>query len=653
MHFMSIRSKWGAAWAAGLSVNAVAVACGRSPTTADGPIPNAVTESPTKADGREASTPEAVALSGARTNIARPGGTPLAARNFDVLRRKDIDALGFGEATEANYCFTPPSVAASDVVHDRALFVHDRATLDALGPKTFSLARTLEKISTDAIAAGASEATAESLFVALWDTQNPNAQAQTPAEGAHCDDDNTTLNGFPNACRPTEGAQAKAADVAAEIASYAPIGLVNRIDLAADGWKNCGEHRIVYGRDGGGFKRNLIIFEAVLPNPRPGCASGCREVAEHWQKLSTVSNPKDRARHLEKLFYQGVGSLRPVVHVAHYAAKPATSTGYGGAGSGQIRTNQFMANNPATEPWILKEFKLALDCSASPCVLDAVPIPVKVNPDGNLWTETTAGLGDDFQQHVVLTQVDALANADINAFSYQVPLVYDAARSQSLAPPVADHYANAYDVPGSPGGFKEKLATAATAKGLTDKQLVNRALALSCAGCHQPAEFGLNAADSIGPRMTWPDSTGSFVHVDVRANNGVHALSAALTDVFLPARAANLAKVLSAPACMCRFKRSDLPAPKLAELERLTSPKPPEDVGELRAREARLKTRIDAARGGAGSLPELAPEDARLDLKAVRDAAPAVRGVVRRKAVQGIVRDEPPRKTVTGHFRTH
>jgi hypothetical protein len=57
----------------------------------------------------------------------------------------------------------------------------------------------------------------------------------------------------------------------------------------------------------------------------------------------------------------------------------------------------------------------------------------------------------------------------------------------------------------------------------------NRAEAMSCGGCHQ------NSNDAeIAPNVHWPKS-GSFVHVDEKG-----ALSPALTEQFLPARAALL-----------------------------------------------------------------------------------------------------------------
>ena len=59
-----------------------------------------------------------------------------------------------------------------------------------------------------------------------------------------------------------------------------------------------------------------------------------------------------------------------------------------------------------------------------------------------------------------------------------------------------------------------------------------------------PSSFGLLAPNSIGPGMSWPDSA-AFVHVRAEAVAGVHALSPALTTTFLPARAKNLASLLS------------------------------------------------------------------------------------------------------------
>ena len=581
--------------------------------------------------------------------IARPAGVTVDLESLDRSRRADQDALAFEPATERRLCFRPPAVDVKTIDPARSLFVHDRATIDALGRDTFSLRRTLAKIAADSTAAGATGVTSETLFRDLWDTQNDEANAATP-EGAHCDDDGTTLNGFPNACRAAaDGAQARA-NLAAELASYRPIALVNRIDLAAAGWKNCGEHRIVYGRVGNGIARSFLIFEAVLPNPRPGCQSGCRPVAEHWHQLSSIADPARRARLLERFFYRGLPGFRPVVHVDHYAAKGVTS-GYGGSGSGQIRTNQFLE-----QPWMLKELKLALDCTHKPCKLDVVPIPVKINPHGPLWIDTPEGLAHDFQNSV-LAQVESLAINDLNTFTYQVPVPFDAARSESQIGGLQDDYFEAYSTGANPpGGFRAQLQAlvgTGVAATLTDRHIVNRATALSCAGCHQPSTFGLRARDAIGPSMAWPDSAG-FVHVRAEDDNGVHTLSPALTDVFLPFRAQNLAEVLGERVCLCLFKR---PRPPIIARDVLA--RPPVKVEDLREAEQKLKGQIDRdlVRQGKPRLPDLAVDLAAqpLILEEVRAAGPseAARSAARRRAVQRINANQPPRRTVTGHFRTH
>src|ERR1700730_16582223 len=49
---------------------------------------------------------------------------------------------------------------------------------------------------------------------------------------------------------------------------------------------DCGEYRIVFARNSGkldGLNRNLIIFEARVPNPEPAAGPrGCREIVEFW-----------------------------------------------------------------------------------------------------------------------------------------------------------------------------------------------------------------------------------------------------------------------------------------------------------------------------------------------------------------------------------
>lgn len=598
-------------------------------------------------------------------------------------------AASFGFEEAASYCATPAPITDADINPDMSLFVHDRSTLDGAD---FSLKRTLKQLATQAVAGGATGVTEESIFRELWDTQNP---APGVGSGSHCDDNNRTVNGFPVSCRPSEGDQASNPN--AGIASYSPIALVNRVDLAHDGWRNCGEHRIVYGLQNGNGRRNFIIFEAVLPNPKPGCRSGCKPVVEFWGNLSNPAfTPAQRAAELDKFYYTGLPGFRPVVHINHYTTEGVGSS-YGSSGSGQIRTNQFMSG-----PWLLKEFRLQLDCGTSPCKLAVVPTMVKVNPFGSLWREELAtgpaapfqALAQEFQGEF-LSQVKGLAVADINAFGYPVSLKFDAAESQSQTGTPPDNYVQVFNPTGpqAPGLFREKVSNHADLNGLTANQLINRATALSCAGCHQPGAFGLRTANSIGPASignngAWPDSLG-FVHTNEQATGGVHALSQALTQVFLPARKANLVSLLNEKECACRRKFLPLPADLRAKALNI-------EEKVLAKLKPRLKGALDAIAAGrrkvAGKLPapakatqaraqandtnkaqeqdlkqqlaqqQITLEPLALDLKAQSVSLQVAQQAngdakkereLRQKAVLEAIKREPPRRTVTGSFRVH
>ncbi|MGV3625148.1 MAG: hypothetical protein ACO1OB_30290 [Archangium sp.] len=555
---------------------------------------------------------------------------------FSTLERRRLTELSNlvfdGARLAPKFCFSPLPITLSQVNVDRSLFVHDRATLDAAD---FSLNRTLTKIANDAVASGATGTTATTLFRDFWDTQNPSTSAATPG-GAQCDDNGGTLNGFSNPCRTAEGAQAF--NPAAEMANYIPIALVNRLDLASEGGKNCGEHRIIYARND--FSRNFIIFEAVLPNPRPGCEDACRPVAKRWFELSAINDPVARAQKLEELFYTGLPGFRPVVHAEHYAVGGTSST-YGGSGSGQIRTNMFMSG-----PWTLKEFKLALDCTFSPCVLDPVPVPVAVNPNGFLWSESADPLATAFQGNVV-TQVGALASTDLNGISYGVAEQFNDSRADSQTGTARDNYVSAYG-PG-PGTFHTNLSAAAGGVGLTDTQVVRRALTQSCAGCHEPGGFGLTGPNALGLSMSWPNALG-FVHISENPGpGGVHQLSPALTNVFLPARAQHLVNRMNDLVCPCVSK---LVAQADVDLAVRGFRPPFTTVGEVEKTQQAVE--LQMAQKGTPVL-ELSKTAKGQVFPVVRQAGQDVRkqGQVRQQAVWRAVEQEPLRKTVTGTFRTH
>jgi hypothetical protein len=420
----------------------------------------------------------------------------------DKSPHSDRAGIGLAEVTQA----LGPGVS---VDMRRSLAVTDQVILDNFTPTLV-----LNAIIASAGATGV--ITADQLFRQLWDTQNPTPGQPDLPNNAHCNDNGGILNAFPYFCRPTEGAQAAPPGA---LASYRAIGLFNRFDLAPSNGANCGEYRVVFARTGGG--RNFVIFEAVLPNPRTDLGlEGCRPVANLWRDLSTAPTVASRVTSLQTLYFNGLPGFSPVFHINNYGA-----TG----GDGQVRTNQFL-----TGPWLLREFKMATVCSPA-CVAKFVPVTVKVNPAGNLFNPaSTHAQAAPFRTHFV-SQVPALAVNNVNTFNYDVPDVFNIGQSdsQNNGGAVVDDYLAQF---GTGGAFKVSIQNALNLIGstLTPEQIVARAHALSCGGCHQRSNN-----DPLGAAIVWPPSDG-FVHnsefTEVGPDGNRFRLSPALNTTFLPHR---------------------------------------------------------------------------------------------------------------------
>lgn len=470
-----------------------------------------------------------------------------------------LAAVGCGAGTDAgNEAASEASatVAPSDLVSRtpriddrRSLAVTDRAILDG----RFAMRRVIDTI----LASAGSGADAASAYQQWWDTQNDAASAFVPG-APHCDDrvdadGNPILNGFPLQCPRNEGqlADLSTHDPFCEgpgCDPYLPIGLFNRFDLAPADGAHCGEYRIIYGKDGAAGGRNLVIFEAVLPNPNPECGlAACRPVAQFWADLSRVDDPARRADALERFYFEGLPGFEPVVHWSHYSP-----TG------GQIRSNQFM-NGPNTQIWQLREFKLDRTCDASArCRLRASQVTVKTNPFGQLFDPNASSrraqmFQDPASSLSFIDQVEALSVNDVNGFSMSTSGLFDA--GQSTSQPSPDPALKDTDYPfwfGRPGptDFRDAIQAKLDELGsdLTPLNIVRRAQAMSCGGCHQLS----NGAD-LGGGVTWPPSLG-FVHVSEQItepcdSGACFAISPALRNVFLPARRDNLATYLGSTPC--------------------------------------------------------------------------------------------------------
>jgi hypothetical protein len=336
---------------------------------------------------------------------------------------------------------------------------------------------------------------------------------------------------------------------------YVPIGLFNRIDLAAVDGADCGEYRIVFARKSGqtdSSKRVLLNFEAVLPNPQPGRGlAGCKPVAEFWKRLSTIDDAGTRAEKLWRFYFGGaLPGFGPVIHADNYSRA-------GGTAGGHIRTNQFLEG-----PWILREFHLIRTCPD--CRPVFAPARLPQTPFGPLFGKAglvTAHPATRAFQDWFITQLRPLIQGGLHEFTYAVPGMFTTGQSVSCLPSgtacrdqlVEGNYPKLIDDSmGPPMSFWERIAQATIALGLnlSPNHTVARATVVSCAGCHHFS----NGADLGGGLPPWLPSLG-FVHVSEQTPvNGAYRLSQTLTgrryqdpDALLTLRAAKLEAVLALP----------------------------------------------------------------------------------------------------------
>ncbi|MCC6874168.1 MAG: hypothetical protein IT378_07650 [Sandaracinaceae bacterium] len=418
---------------------------------------------------------------------------------------------------------TPPVL---DV--DRSLVVHDAATLASAD---FSLRRTVQAILDTS---GGSATTPEAFLDAMLETMRATSRPQ-PLSGL----------GLPVDARDEADLDPAALLDPTAFGGMVPVGLFNRFDLAPADGSNCGEHRIVYAM-ANGPGRLFFIFEAALPNPTPNAGiEGCRPVAELWGSLSDSTlfpTPASRAAALAAFYYQGLPGFAPVVHHANY-----------GSPVGQIRANLFVER-----VWQLREWRASFDVGQR-----AIPVarPVGESPLAQLFDSAFdpskdpefAGITDpalfaveqaSFQQEFVNAQIALLAAPELSG----QPLT-----AQSIVNGVASQFGDRFeefqsisqgteDAPNThaSAAFRSDVTAHLGATGLTELEVLHRAGAMTCGGCHELSSGRAIGRDGNGTTVTWPGTLG-FVHIDEGGD-----LSPALLSFFLPARLG----ILSAFLCV-------------------------------------------------------------------------------------------------------
>ncbi len=253
--------------------------------------------------------------------------------------------------------------------------------------------------------------------------------------------------------------------------------------------------------------------------------------------LSAKPQISARAADLENLFFNGANGFAPAIHVTHF--------GDNAFGLGQIRTNQFINITPSI--WTLREFKLLrLFAGGAPDKLQIVPVTVKNNPFGPLMGAVEShALTATFQQSQASRMVASLSARNFAAQDFTFPEQFNSGQSHASAS-TENNYVVQFA--GAPQAFQDELAGGLAARGstLTPTNIIQRAQALSCAGCHR-----LNNGMDVGDGVIWPRSLG-FTHVtetttETVAGSTRFVLSEALVNVFLPERAALLDRLVTEP----------------------------------------------------------------------------------------------------------
>ncbi|HZF51647.1 MAG TPA: hypothetical protein VE093_23490 [Polyangiaceae bacterium] len=458
----------------------------------------------------------------------------------------DSEPLGLGELA-ATPCSATPSVDPA-----KSLVVTESAAL-----AKFPLQTVMSKLLAGVNDTGQSPL---ELYQRWWDSQN-TAAGGVFSDAIHCDDQLTngvpSINGYPIQCPRNEGILATSDPfnpVLTNLHYMKPVAIVNRFDLAPLDGSHCGEYRIIYAKQSGVLNpldRNLIIFEATLPNPNPSCGlAGCRPVAEFWANLSTLSSAA-RAEAIKGFYFAGIQGFPEVLRPEHLGLPDAS-----GARQGQIRTNQFTLAALSEHIWQLREFQLDKVCGGGGgCKLRFKPTTVKNNPYGELWNPSFADTRTGAFQSAsgFLAHVPSLAPQSVVAMGMGTDEQFNAGESNSQTAALSG-LENDYGIHLLLAGLNNSFAQSINAKlasiGRSDinaQNIADRATTQSCGGCHELSSgdlLGGNGANGLP--LLWPlhSKPLSFVHVSETSQ-----LSKPLAEVFIPHRKQILESYLSSTAC--------------------------------------------------------------------------------------------------------
>lgn len=389
------------------------------------------------------------------------------------------------------------------------------------------------------------------LLQRLFDSTNQSWEGAFD-DGPHCDstDNNAHANGPAALCPRVEGALAFSDGLLTpgHADHFYPVAVVNRFDLTPLGANSCGEYRVVFAKQSGLANPNdrvFLIFEGLLPNPKPGSLLACRPVAELWKSLEKETDKKVMGDKIASFLLEGLPGFTAPMTPWNLGVGTAGGAAYYNTG-GQIRVSQHM-----DEHWEMRQLVMS---HLGGGYLRFDPVPVGNNPLPGLfgpippWAEQVDGALEEymeFSKEIANSSIEGLAARDLSDITMVTRADFLSGESALGGDAVNDYASRAADNQYIQTAFQSRIesldlsADCPEDDPFTTDSALRRATMLSCAGCHAPTRF-LGEERKIGCGLTWPASHGE-VHIDEKG-----ALSPALKEVFLPQRARVLETYLQA-----------------------------------------------------------------------------------------------------------
>lgn len=303
------------------------------------------------------------------------------------------------------------------------------------------------------------------------------------------------------------------------------IAAVNRFDLAPRDGRDCGEARLIYGFRPitGGPPEATVAVDTVITNPSPAAGlTACAPIQRAWGNIPAALSASEEAKLLEQIYFLGVTGVPPAISLAGFVSDAPAG-----------RRGRIDVGRRTSTTWSWRELEASRSCTHAGCNFAWVPTapvgalaptafdPTDISPSANAFRAYFVG------QRPYLEAGDARC---LSYGSFDRRFATTTSRASLSEPSYVAHFAKQ-----AQSTFGDTLAASTVLGTITPPQIVMRAEALSCAGCH-----GNSSSADLGGGVYWPNALdGTHIGMDTEpgARGPRYVVSEALREVFLPERA--------------------------------------------------------------------------------------------------------------------